>query len=111
MLTVLLIVIATLYKARPCREYILYDKVCTMKNRVTLSIDPAVTRRAKKLAYAKRTSVSGLVEQFLRSAPIAGEEKTPSFVERWAGKFSVAKSAPRDLRMKALRARYHLKTR
>lgn len=110
-LTVLLIVIATLYKARPCREYILYDKVCTMKNRVTLSIDPAVTRRAKKLAHAKRTSVSGLVEQFLRSAPIAGEEQTPSFVERWAGKFSVAKSAPRDLRMKALKARYHLKTR
>ena len=104
-------VIATPYKARPRREYILYDKVCTMKNRVTLSIDPAVTRRAKKLAYAKRTSVSGLVEQFLRSAPITGEEETPSFVERWAGKFSVAKSAPRDLRMKALRARYHLKTR
>jgi len=55
--------------------------------------------------------VKGLVEQFLRSAPITGEEETPSFVERWAGKFSVAKSAPRDLRMKALRARYHLKTR
>jgi hypothetical protein len=82
-----------------------------MKNRVTLTIDPAVTRRAKKLAHAKRTSVSGLVEQFLRSAPITDDETTPSFVERWAGKFTVAKYGPRDLRMKALRARYRLKTR
>lgn len=82
-----------------------------MKRRITLSIDPAVTRRAKKLAYVKRASVSGLVEQYLRSAPMVGSEKATSFVERWAGKFSAAKGVPGDLRMKALKAKYHLKAR
>jgi predicted HicB family RNase H-like nuclease len=43
-----------------------------VKRRITLSIDPAVSRRAKKLAHARQTSVSALVEQFLRSVPHGG---------------------------------------
>lgn len=82
-----------------------------MKHRITLSIDPTVTRRAKKLAYARKTSVSGLVEQFLRSAPMAGGEKAPSFVERWAGKFTVARAAPGDPRMNAIKEKYRLNAR
>jgi len=73
-----------------------------MKRRITLTIDPAVTRRAKKLAHARRTSVSGLVEEFLRSAPMSADEKSESFAERWAGRFQVAKARPGDRRMRAL---------
>lgn len=82
-----------------------------MKHRITLSIDPAVTRRAKKLAYARQTSVSALVEHFLRSAPVMGGEKATSFVERWVGKFTVARTERGDLRMKALKAKYRLNAR
>ncbi|MBI2217177.1 MAG: hypothetical protein HYU51_07765 [Candidatus Rokubacteria bacterium] len=82
-----------------------------MKHRITLSIDPAATRRAKKLAHARQTSVSALVEQFLRSAPMVGGEQAASFVERWAGKFTVTRAAPGDLRMKAIKAKYRLNAR
>jgi Family of unknown function (DUF6364) len=80
----------------------------TMKRRITLTIDPAVTRRAKKLAHARRTSVSGLVEEFLRTAPLATGDTRESFAERWAGKFGVARTAPGDRRMRMLKARYRL---
>jgi hypothetical protein len=79
-----------------------------MKNRITLTIDPAVARRAKKVARARNTSVSGLVEDLLRSAPIPGGEKRSSFVDRWAGKFTVAESSPGDQRMAALKTKYDL---
>jgi len=79
-----------------------------MKQRVTLTLDPEVARRAKKVARARNTSVSGLVEDLLRSAPVPGGEKRDSFVERWAGKFSVAESSPGDQRMAFLKAKYGL---
>lgn len=82
-----------------------------MKHRLTLTIDPAVARRAKKLAHARKTSVSGLVEQFLRSAPIAGQQTHPSIVERWAGKFKLAETEPNDLRMLSVKRRYNLDTK
>jgi hypothetical protein len=82
-----------------------------VKHRIALSIDPTVTERAKKLASASRTSASGLVERFLRSAPMAGGEKAPSFVERWAGKFTVARAAAGDPRMRAIKERYRLNAR
>ena len=82
-----------------------------MKRRITLTIDPAVTRRAKKLAYTRQTSVSALVEEFLRSAPMAGGEKATSFLDRWTGKFKVARGRRGDSRMKALKARYRLNER
>ena len=87
------------------------DNVRIVKRRITLSIDPAVSRRAKKLAHVKKASVSALVEQFLRSAPIAGGQTATSFVERWAGKFRAATTGPGDLRMKAIKAKHHLKAR
>jgi hypothetical protein len=79
-----------------------------MKNRITLTLDPAIVKRARKAARAKNTSVSGLVEDLLRSASIPGEEKRSSFVERWAGKFSVAESLPDDRRMAFLKAKHGL---
>ena len=82
-----------------------------MKRRITLSIDPSVTRRAKKLAHTRQTSVSALVEQFLRSAPMVAGERATSFVERWTGKFTVARTQEGDRRMKALKTRYRLHER
>ena len=82
-----------------------------MKRRVTLTLDPAVSRRAKELAHARRTSVSALVENLLRSASMASSRDGTSFVMRWAGKFKTAKTAPGDRRMETLKARYRLDAR
>jgi len=38
-----------------------------MKTRATITIDPDLHARAKKLARRRKTSVSGLFEQYLRS--------------------------------------------
>ena len=79
-----------------------------MKTRITLTIDPRVSHRAKQLARQRNTSVSGLVEQFLREATMgeseadAQEKGSPSFSERWAGKVRLAtKSDPRFRRLKS----------
>jgi len=80
----------------------------TMKTRITLTMDPEVVRRAKKLAYARKTNVSALIEGFVREAPLAGEKKQRPFARRWAGKFRVATSTAPDARLDALKARYHL---
>lgn len=82
-----------------------------MKHRITVSIDPEVSRQAKKLAHAKQTTVSGLVEGFLRSTSMPTRRKTGSFVERWAGKFAVTQSKPGDLRLEGLKAKHGLRTR
>jgi hypothetical protein len=79
-----------------------------MKNRIMLTIDPAIVKRAKKAARKKNTSVSGLVEELLRSASIPGEEKRGSFVERWTGKFRVAEGLPDDRRMAFLKTKHGL---
>jgi hypothetical protein len=79
-----------------------------MKTRVTVTIDPAVLRRAKKLAHAHKTSVSALIEGFLRTAPLAGEKNVRPFARRWSGKFRVAAPDISDARLTALRERYSL---
>ncbi|OOO02550.1 MAG: hypothetical protein USCGTAYLOR_01244 [Chromatiales bacterium USCg_Taylor] len=43
-----------------------------MKTRVTITLDPAVHARAKAVARARSTTVSGLIEAFLRSPDAAG---------------------------------------
>ena len=41
----------------------------TMKTRVTITIDPKLHGRAKRLAKVRHTSVSGLIESYLRDQP------------------------------------------
>ena len=43
-----------------------------MKTRVTITLDPEVLACAKEIARARRTTVSGLIETFLRSPEAAG---------------------------------------
>ena len=81
-----------------------------MKNRVTLTLDPAVCHRAKQLARERGTSVSALVEEHLRATPLAGEQEK-SFIERWQGRFRVAPIRKGDPRMRTLRAKFGLGTK
>ena len=45
-----------------------------MKARVTITLDPEVHARAKRTARARRTTVSGLIETFLRSPQADGTD-------------------------------------
>ena len=80
----------------------------TMKDRVTLTVDPAIVKRAKTIAHARRTSVSALVEDLLRQAPVSSLRHEVSFVERWAGAFRVKESTKPDARLERLKRRYGL---
>ena len=54
-----------------------------MKTRVTITLDPEVHAHAKRAARARRTTVSGLIEKFLRSSEAGG--KGGSRVDRMLG--------------------------
>lgn len=47
-----------------------------MKTRVTITLDPEVHARAKRAARARRTTVSGLIETFLRSPEAASKDRS-----------------------------------
>ena len=65
-----------------------------MKERVTLTIDPVVSHRAKSVARARGTSLSGFVECLL--AEQTGQAAAAPFHVKWAGKLKVAeKTGPR----------------
>lgn len=53
-----------------------------MKTRVTITLDPEVHNRAKQVARAKRTTVSGMIEAYLRSSAV---RKTGSLVDKMIG--------------------------
>jgi hypothetical protein len=78
-----------------------------MKNRVTLTIAPEIAGKAKKIAHARRTSVSALVEDLIRQTPISPKLQQ-DFVKKWAGKLELRKPAKRDLRFDYLKKRYGL---
>jgi len=79
-----------------------------MKTRITLTIDPQMVRRAKRIAHLRHTSVSALVEEFVRQTPVERNASGSSFAQQWAGKFRVAAGAKPDARLEALKARYQL---
>ncbi len=47
-----------------------------MKTRVTITLDPEVHVQAKRTARMRRTTVSGLIEVFLRSPQASGKGKS-----------------------------------
>ena len=79
-----------------------------MKNRVTLTIDPEMVKKAKKIAHARQTSVSALVEDLVRETPVSSHKQESSFVEKWSGKFRLRKSVKPDLKLTYLKKRYGL---
>jgi hypothetical protein len=79
-----------------------------MKSRITLTIDPEVARRAKRIAHARRTNVSALVEDLVRNASLSASNSQVSFVDKWTGKLRLKKSDRSDTLLVALKKRYGL---
>jgi len=61
-----------------------------MRERITLTLDPAVTLRARQVAKSRGTSLSRLIENRLRELPGGAGPERPArreaFSARWAGK-------------------------
>ena len=79
-----------------------------MKIRITLTIDPLLVKRARQLAHARKTSVSALLETYVRTASLDSHNSKRPFSQRWAGRFHIAASSTPDERLDALKARYSL---
>ena len=78
-----------------------------MKSRLTLTVDPKVSHRAKDFARRHGMSLSAMVEQLLAEA--AGPQpakRRASFSQRWRGKMRLAQ--PTDERSARLHAKYKL---
>jgi hypothetical protein len=75
-----------------------------MKARVTLTVDPKVSHRAKDVARRQGISLSALVEKLMAEAsgPPRKERQT-SFSQRWRGRMRLA--TPTDERAARLRAK------
>lgn len=84
-----------------------------MKSRLSLTVDPKVTHRAKRVARTRNQSLSALVEELLdavSSAEVDSIHATAtgktSFSQRWAGQLH---PADRDeARYRRLAAKYDL---
>lgn len=75
----------------------------TMKTRVTMTLDPQLHARAKRLARQRRTSVSGLFEAYLREQP----DPAGSQVEKLIGSGTLKKPGTTpDPRREALIEKY-----
>lgn len=61
-----------------------------MKSRITLTIEPSISHRAKAVARERGTSLSGLVEQLLARETGVSAAKAGSFSTRWAGRMELA---------------------
>jgi Family of unknown function (DUF6364) len=78
-----------------------------MKSRVTITLDPEVHARAKQSARARRTTVSAMIESFLRSPEAAPARSGTSLVDRMLGSGELrAPAAGRDALFDGLHARH-----
>ena len=76
-----------------------------MKTRMTITIEPGVSHRAKAVARAQGTSLSGFVEFLLaREAGMVAPVDKVSFGEKWTGALKLAPN--QEARARQLRERY-----
>jgi len=73
-----------------------------VKRKLTITVDADLLPAAKRYARSRGVSLSSLIEQSLRE--MAGED-SPSFSERWRGKFQPAERDD-DPRYAALAKKY-----
>lgn len=74
-----------------------------MKSRISITLDPAVHRKARKVASARGTSVSGLIESLLRRQ----EESTRPVADALVGTASLREVRPgADARFDHLKSKY-----
>jgi Family of unknown function (DUF6364) len=78
-----------------------------MKSRVTITVDPAVIRRAKTVARARKTNLSALIEDLLKKTTDQGTTKRVSFSDTWGGKFKL-RETNNDPLLEAMKERYKL---
>jgi hypothetical protein len=74
-----------------------------MKTKLTVSIDRDLVPRAKRSARRQGVSLSSVIEEAL--ARFTAEE-SPSFSDKWRGRFRVRDDASRDPRARELTAKY-----
>ena len=72
-----------------------------MKTKVTITLDEKIVPRAKSYARRRGMSLSAVIEEALRAL---SEAESPSFVERWRGRFEAASRD--DERFRALARKY-----
>jgi hypothetical protein len=76
-----------------------------MKERLTLSVNSEVVRKAKTRARAEGASLSSIVEECLQA--YSGETISDAeFFRQWAGHFPLPKSDSSDLRLTYLLGKY-----
>ena len=79
-----------------------------MKDRITITLDPEVVEHGKKIAKARDTSLSGLIEDLLREQGQPERHgRTGSFSKRWRGKLAL-RHDPGDALLQAMRAKHGL---
>lgn len=100
--------VRAVYEDRAGRVCIRHARMHTMKNRVTLTMDPEIAKKAKQIAHARRTSVSALIEDLLRAASISATKQQVSFADKWTGKLRLRTPTKPDPRFEALKKRYGL---
>jgi len=61
-----------------------------MKQRLNLTVEADLIRRARQVAHERDTSVSALVEEYLRNLPSRAPGSGAAFIARWAGRLSLA---------------------
>jgi hypothetical protein len=57
-----------------------------MKQRLNLTVEADLIRRARQVAHERNTSVSGLVEEYLRGLPSRAPGGGAAFIAKWAGR-------------------------
>jgi hypothetical protein len=61
-----------------------------MKQRLNLTVEADLIRLARQVAHERDTSVSALVEEYLRNLPSRAPGSGAAFIVRWAGRLSLA---------------------
>ena len=82
-----------------------------------MTIDAGIAKRAERLAEARKTSVSAVIEESLRSAPEMQpkqrrmKKSDKSFTQKWTGKLRLRAPTTPDPLLNALKAKYGLTDR
>jgi hypothetical protein len=79
-----------------------------MKTRVTITLNPAVIRKAKNVARSRQTNLSALIEDLLIQTAHRGTKRRTKFTRKWGGKFDVRPSKGEDELLETLKRRYGL---
>jgi hypothetical protein len=79
-----------------------------MKTRVTITLDPAVIRKAKTVARLRKTNLSALIEDLLNQTAKTSTPRHKSFTRKWTGKFQARPTEGNDDLLDAMKKRYGL---